>query len=77
MSGTVYTVRRATLIDGTITINQADSVTSVNKDEGGHSVEATNGSWASPPLNNESYTQAFDSSGVGRTTIRRIRGSML
>lgn len=67
VSGTVYTVRieNNTLIDGTITINQADSVTWVNKDEGGHSVEATNGSWASPPLeSNESYTHAFDSSGV-------------
>ncbi|MBI4407353.1 MAG: hypothetical protein HY565_02520 [Candidatus Kerfeldbacteria bacterium] len=67
VSGTVYTVRieNNTLIDGTITVQPADSVTWVNKDEGGHSIEATNGSWASPPLqSNESYTHAFDSTGV-------------
>ncbi len=67
VSGTVYSIviENNSLQDGTITIMQNDTVTWVNRDEGGHAVSATNKSWYSPPLQrNESYTHVFDTAGV-------------
>lgn len=67
VSGTVYSVviENNSLQNGTITILQNDTVTWVNKDEGGHSVSASNKSWYSPPLQrNESYSHIFDAVGV-------------
>ncbi len=67
VSGTVYPIiiENNALQSGTISILQNDSVTWINKDEGGHAVAASNGSWYSPPLQrNESYTHVFGSTGI-------------
>lgn len=63
----VFTIRikNNDFVEGDITIAVGDTVQWVNKDEGGHAVAATDGSFESPPLQSgESYSYTFETAGT-------------
>lgn len=58
-------IKNNRFVDGDITITVGDIVKWINKDEGGHAVAASDGSFESPPLEmGESYSYTFDTAGT-------------
>lgn len=61
----IIKIKNNDFVEGNITIPAGDIVQWVNKDEGGHAVAATDGSFESPPLQSgETYSYTFETAGT-------------